>query len=340
MDTTLKHPRVTVLMPVFNGEKYLPAAIKSILSQTYTDFELLIIEDGSTDGSPSIIKGFKDPRIRVEENGVNKGLVYSRNRGIEISRGEYIACMDCDDISLPERLAIQVAFMDAHPDIGLSGTWLQVIDDEPGYVQKYLTNPDEIKANLLFYTSIAQPSAIIRKSVLESTHLRYDNTHMHYYEDYGLWVALSLHTKISNIPRVLVQYRVHAKSFSHSNARENKIGANMIRKIQLERLGMTPSERDMLFHNSLKPNEEMGIEEYLKGEEAWLKKIRAANGRMRLYRDEALDSVLYNRWRTICGMNTAHGIRVWNKFISSDLSALGGYGKYVDGATFFIKCLL
>jgi len=118
----MKEPKVTVLMPVYNGEKYLNEAIDSILGQTFKDFKFLIINDGSTDGTADILKSYKDSRIKVTNNEKNIGLTKSLNKGLKMAKSEYIARMDADDISLPTRLQKQVEFMDSHPKVGVCGT--------------------------------------------------------------------------------------------------------------------------------------------------------------------------------------------------------------------------
>jgi glycosyltransferase involved in cell wall biosynthesis len=123
-------PRITVLMPVHNGEPYLDASVRSILGQTYGDFEFLVIDDGSTDGSARILRAYQDPRFRIVENGRNLGVVETLNRGLSLSRGEYVARMDCDDESLPERLERQVSFLDSHPEVGVLGTSGDLIDGD------------------------------------------------------------------------------------------------------------------------------------------------------------------------------------------------------------------
>ena len=117
-------------MPVYNGERYLREAIDSILNQTFKDFEFLIINDGSTDLSVEIIESYADKRISLAHNGQNLGLITTLNRGFDLACGEYIARMDCDDISLPDRLEKQVVFMDNHPEIGICGSWVSAISDE------------------------------------------------------------------------------------------------------------------------------------------------------------------------------------------------------------------
>ncbi|NGP46765.1 glycosyltransferase family 2 protein [Bacillaceae bacterium SIJ1] len=156
--------KVTVLMPVYNGAKYLSEAIESILNQTYKEFDLLIINDGSTDNSEEIINRFSDDRIKYIANDKNIGLIRTLNKGICLVRSEYIARMDADDISLPMRLEKQIKFMDEHQDIAVSGTSVLVFN-EKGTIGKSIVSKDsnEIKTRLLFHCALMHPSVIIRK---------------------------------------------------------------------------------------------------------------------------------------------------------------------------------
>src|SRR5947209_7474553 len=120
---SLRNPRVTVLMPVFNAEEHLRATIDSMLQQTFHDYELLIVNDGSTDGSQEILRSVQDPRVRLLENERNRGLVYSLNRGMNEARGDYLARMDADDIAVPLRLQTQVEYLDRRPWVGVVGSW-------------------------------------------------------------------------------------------------------------------------------------------------------------------------------------------------------------------------
>ena len=143
------NPLVTVLMPVYNGEKYLKEAIESILNQTFKDFEFLIINDGSTDNSVKIIQSFNDLRIRLIHNESNIGLIKTLNKGLKLSNGKYIARMDCDDVSLPKRLSVQINFMEKHPEIGVCGSWVKIIGLEQKFINKYPQKHEE--ARHIFY---------------------------------------------------------------------------------------------------------------------------------------------------------------------------------------------
>lgn len=335
-------PRVSIVMPVYNASMSLHEAIESMLAQTFTDFEFLIIDDGSTDDSASIINSYKDPRIRVLSNGKNEGLVYSLNRGIDEAFGEYIARMDSDDISLPQRLEEQVAFMDSRPEIGVSGTWIQTIDEHGKnlkYTNKYLTEPEDIRAGMLFNTPFAHPSVMIRTSVLRKTGLRYDMEDRFYYEDYSLWLKLAQVTKFANLPKALLKYRIHKKSSSRSNATENKAGADALRASQVRTLGLEPSVKQITLHNSLRPENPSTTMEFLTEEESWLIKLMNANVQSGIYQKKSLEKVLYKRWRTLAGLNATRNSGVWKKFKISPLFVFGGAKRHIDSLKIFLKCL-
>ena len=203
-------PKVSVVMAVYNGEKYLREAIESILGQTLADLEFIIVDDGSTDRSAEIVKSYDDPRIRLLVNGSNLGLMRSLNRGLDAARGEYIARMDCDDVSLPERLARQVAFMDSRPEVVASGTWATDMDAE-GRVIGPRQMPVGERMDYEFWkpSPLIHPSAIIRASQLGET--RYDPEAPHA-EDYELWLRLKKRHRIDNLPEYLLLYRIHNES--------------------------------------------------------------------------------------------------------------------------------
>ncbi len=208
-------PTISVIMSVYNGELYLAEAIESILHQTFTDFEFIIIDDGSTDKTKEIISSFSDRRIKVIENKKNIGLSTSLNKGASIARGKYLARMDADDISLPERLAIQTEFLEAHPEIGLVGCNANVID-EHGTVFRTFYMPQTnalIRWNMCFRTPFIHPTVVIRKEFLE--HVRgYDDSIL-YSQDRDLWQRLSSFTSFANLPDILFHYRNYATNVSH-----------------------------------------------------------------------------------------------------------------------------
>jgi glycosyltransferase involved in cell wall biosynthesis len=206
-----KHPRITVLMPVYNCELFIKEAVDSILNQTFDNFEFLIIDDASTDKTVDIINTYTDTRIQLIEKPVNSGITNSLNFGLKIAKGEYIARMDGDDISLSKRFAKQVAFLDANPDVVLCGTNFSIIGREK-VINLPKTNED-IKIALLKGNCIAHPSVMMRNSALEKFNVCYDSK-TEPAEDYDLWVRLINKGKLVNLEEILLQYRVHTTQVS------------------------------------------------------------------------------------------------------------------------------
>jgi len=164
----MKKPTVSVVMPTFNREKYIAESIKSVLLSTLKELELIIVDDGSTDGAVEIIKQFaeKDPRVIYVNNIKHKGVVGASNLGTRMAKGKYIARMDDDDISLPERFQKEVAFLEKHPDIMACGCWVETMPDKgKGTIWQLPTDPAEIKSMMLFCGAIANPTCLIRRSV-------------------------------------------------------------------------------------------------------------------------------------------------------------------------------
>lgn len=221
-----KIPTISVVMPAYNAEKYLREAIDSILAQTFTDFEFIIINDGSTDSTKKIIQSYDDPRIVYLENEVNSGICVTLNKGLDAARGRYIARMDSDDISLPQRFEKQIAFMDSNPEIGVVGTHLQLMDENGNftYVFKNASNPKECYVNMIFASCVGHPSVMIRTSCLRDNDLNYEE-YFKGMEDYYLWWQLNKHTQISNIPEPLLNYRCHSRQIT-----KNQVNADFLRR--------------------------------------------------------------------------------------------------------------
>ena len=211
MDTIVNlAPKITVLMPVYNCELYIKEAIDSILNQTISDFEFLIIDDASADKTVSIVKNYNDPRIQLIEKPVNTGLINSLNLGLEVATGMYIARMDGDDISLPDRFEKQLEILENNPDIKACGCWLK----EFGYSTKTINhreNHDEIVTRLLLSCSMSLCSAMLEKSWIAD--FKFDKTKLHV-EDYDFWSKMAWSGKFYNIQEVLYNYRVHESQVS------------------------------------------------------------------------------------------------------------------------------
>ena len=207
------NPLVSVLMPVYNGEQFLHEAIESILQQTYLNFELLIINDGSTDSSERIILSYPDTRIKYVKNESNIKLIATLNKGFALAQGKYIVRMDADDYSVKERLQKQVAFMEANPEVTLAGSWFETIGDEPSRVVKYESDVTFIRFKMLYQTQFCHPSVILRKSVTDQMPVLFDRDYIHA-EDYELFSRIAYAFRVSNLPEVLLKYRTHSGNVS------------------------------------------------------------------------------------------------------------------------------
>ncbi|BFU94016.1 MAG: hypothetical protein NTNFB02_07380 [Nitrospira sp.] len=212
-------PLVSVLLPVYNGDKYLRAAIESMLSQSFADFELIVIDDGSTDRSAEVIRAFQDSRIRAYRQE-NQGLAETLNRAIELSRGNYLARQDQDDVSLPQRLENQVAYMNSHPHCGLVGTWAEIVTgtEATGRVHRHASENSLLKFDLLFDNPFVHSSVMLRKSAVKTVGLYSTDPDRQPPEDYELWSRLAREWDVANIPEILHIYREIPTSMSRDGA--------------------------------------------------------------------------------------------------------------------------
>ncbi len=210
----MKNPKVTVLMSVFNGEKYLNEAIDSILGQTFKDFEFLIVNDGSTDKTAEILESSNDPRIKIINNEKNIGISKSRNKGLKIAKGKYIAVMDADDISLPLRLEKEVGFLEQNKNIGLVGTNYLIINEEAKalYSVKRIAEYKELKLKLLEENQFAHGCIMFRKECIKQ--VGYYREEFMLALDYDFILRISEKFEVSNIQEFLYKWRININSVS------------------------------------------------------------------------------------------------------------------------------
>jgi glycosyltransferase involved in cell wall biosynthesis len=217
------NPKVTVLMSVYNNEKYLSEAIDSILNQTFKDFEFIIVNDASIDGTLDILKRYKDPRLQIINNKENIGLTRSLNMGLQIAKGDYIARQDADDISAPDRLKKEIDFLDTHKEHAVTGTSVKVID-ENSKVIRLLDRPTEdeqIRKFLRVDNCINHGSVMMRKIALDKVG-QYDEN-MTRSQDYELWLRISKEYLLGNLSEYLYFWRKHAENIEAKNLVEQKI---------------------------------------------------------------------------------------------------------------------
>lgn len=213
------NPLVSIILPAYNCEKYIRKTIDSLLHQTYTHFDLLIINDGSTDTTSAIIDGYTDARIQHIRNDGNKGLIYTLNRGLELAKGKYIARIDADDICLPTRLEKQVDWLEKNPKTAIVATQIIFINelDEPTGnwpLDMQCITATKIKKAMLWQSCIAHPTVLMRSEIIKQYHYSTQQKHS---EDYDLWLqVLSDGHTIEKVPEQLLQYRLHNASVTGS----------------------------------------------------------------------------------------------------------------------------
>jgi len=231
-------PIISVVMPVFNGQRYLHDSIKSILDQTFTDFELIIIDDGSEDNSSVLVENFMyDKRVRLYKQD-NIGLAATLNRGIRLSRGSIIARQDQDDISLPNRFTKQYDYLMKNPEVGMVGTWSKIINENGSVIgfHRHPTDNKEINYFLMRDNPFVHSSVMIRKSLLETIGGYSEDKSMQPPEDYELWTRMVKYSKLANLPEALVIYRATHEGMSRKpnevfQERKIKISETYLRRI-------------------------------------------------------------------------------------------------------------
>jgi glycosyltransferase involved in cell wall biosynthesis len=232
-------PKISVIMPAYNAEKYIKDAIDSILSQTFQDFELIVLNDCSKDSTEQIILSYTDDRVVYLKNEVNMGVAATLNRGLAAAKGEYIARMDADDISLPERFAHQVAFLDANPKVAVLGTNVETFNENgPLYTGWSATDPAQMKVDLLFSCGLAHPSVMMRREAVQTLggyDLAYEGM-----EDYDLWCRVAENYDVTTLEQVLFRYRVHGAQVTKNPSPKYMQRLRSLKTRQLAQLGLSP----------------------------------------------------------------------------------------------------
>lgn len=240
-------------MPVYNAENYVGIAIESVLSQTFGDFELLIIDDASTDQTFDVISQYKDKRIQKVRNYTNIGIAASLNKGLSMINSQYVARMDADDISKPTRFEKQLTYMKLHPELGFLGSHMELINKDGVIIKKQHKEEGCINIKLGFFfgkTSLAHPSILIKKSELDKFHLRYDSA-FRYAEDYDLYCRASHYIEFDNYPECLIQHRIHSESVSEKFHEQQILDAKIALNLHLQRLKFPVSSQHFNIHTLL-----------------------------------------------------------------------------------------
>lgn len=233
-------PKISVVLPVYNNAVFLKEAIGSVLQQTFSDFELIIINDGSKDDSESVILSFNDARINYLKNENNKGLIFTLNRGFAVARGKYIARMDADDICDKTRFQKQAGEFEKDPRLVVCGSFIKRFGAEESHVNYMPVSHDDIISSIFFTCPFAHPSVMIRREALAKLDVVYREEYKHT-EDYDLWSRLVFTGNCKNIPEYLLNYRVHA---AQTSTVHEDLKYKNVMKIQ----------RNVAFHFGIEPN--------------------------------------------------------------------------------------
>ena len=282
-------PKVSIIMSTYNDSKYIRQAIESILNQTYRDFEFIIIDDSSTDETGKIIKSYKDDRIKLFVNSVNQGLTKNLNKALRVASGEYIARMDGDDISFPDRLEKQVDYLEKHRDVYLIGTAIRNIGASDLY-WKLPDDSEDLRVRMLLHPVFAHPSFMFRKEIIDEGIL-YDESYRTA-QDYDFASRVARKHKIGRLQQVLLNYRVHAKQISNTSSKNQVDNAARVRKRLLNELGVILSaDQQRIFDDWVSERRMDKLSDYKRAYKL-IELICECNDRINIYDSKKLSIVL------------------------------------------------
>ena len=291
----LDKPEISVLLPVYNGDKFLIKSIESILNQTFGNFELIIINDGSNDDSLKIIESFNDRRIKFFHYSENRGITFALNKGLHLAKGKYIARQDQDDISLPERFILQLEYIREN-NIDLVDTNLTFIDENDQYVQDYgkrYFTPDDTLSHLFFY-EMNHSSIMCKSSLFKKYNIRYRKRPT---EDYDLFIRLAkAGMKAGRIDKNLIKQRKHANSMCGSNWNSIKKDIDTMRIELVKDLKIVPTDYEEKLHIAFVEQSTSTLDQYyFKEVLGWSNRIVKANKQEKYYNEKHFNEQLYLR---------------------------------------------
>ncbi|GIV33728.1 MAG: hypothetical protein KatS3mg031_1263 [Chitinophagales bacterium] len=323
-------------MPVYNAAAYVAEAVQSILDQTFSDFELLIIDDGSTDPSLQVIQAFNDSRIRLIRNETNLKLIATLNKGLEHARGKYIARMDADDVSTPERLAVQVAFMEKNPEVGVCGSWFETFGNGKKIV-RYPEKDADIRLMLLYQTPFCHPAVLFRKALFDQYHTRFNPEFVHA-EDYEVWVRLADKTRFANIPRVLLRYRIHPGSVSSTHTFVQQRNTLSIIRQAFQKAGTTVNEEEIALFRDVAYSHFRSDTEFILAAERLLLRLIAGNQKTHFIPEQTLIQFATGKWYHLCYNSLPANRGAWHIYRKSGLYRMGEK-KLLPELKFLVKTL-
>ena len=334
----MSNPLVSVNMVVHNGEKFIAEAIQSILNQTYSNFELIIVNDASTDSTEKIIKSFSDTRIFYYEHSNNSGECISRNTALKKSKGKYIAINDSDDNSFPLRLVKQVKFLEENLDYGLVGSLAEVIDKDgitKGNIQSLAFSCKMTKVFLLFRNCFTHSSFMYRKKDLLKVGI---NKNKPIAVDYETAVKISRISKICNIDEALVQYREHGNNMLVKYKNDIESNVKAILKMQIEELGINPTKQELDIHYRFKKSLSHHVNKKFLAHILWLDKLYFANKKQMVFPNDEFSRYVAGYWFNLINNPDQYNIKLLQPYFKSPILRSSNR-KLIDHLKFIIKCL-
>jgi len=318
----MEQPRITVLMSVYNAERFIAEAVESVLKQTFRDFELLIFEDTSTDSTLEILRSFTDPRIRLIKNSENHGLTKNLTQGMDMTRGEFVARMDADDICMPHRLEMQVAYLDAHPEISALGSAVTFFDESgKEFVAHQPLEHEEIKCALFYGFTMLHPSVMMRKADFDNHGLNYDPA-FRVSQDHDLWTRAIRKVRFANLYEPLLRMREHKGKIGNTRKPLQAELSNRIRQRQLAELGVAFTADELKIFGEHEGQFEHWTRNEVETFEELLIKVFDANAENSVFDQNMLVNMGVQRLRETCRQLLIAGNRTGRYYWQSKLRRL------------------
>lgn len=307
----MTQPLISVVMPVFNAERWLPAALGSIQQQSHRNLEIIAIDDGSSDSSAEILRDAAkgDARVRILSFPSNRGIVEALNTGVQEAQGDFIARMDADDVALPQRFEQQLRYL-GEREIDLCGSWIIEFGMGLPRISRLSVSPEKIQTELLFQTAFCHPTIVARTRVFRDFPYRQEYRHA---EDYDFFARASAKYRMGGCPRTLLRYRRSSSQVTSAYQNAMQQAANRVRKALLTARGVHFTEEELRSHNNIRAFRSMDTFTELDAVESWLFKL------YELQKTSDSREVVASQWARACVRAAPLGPRVWLRYRSSPL---------------------
>ena len=312
-------PLLSAIMLVYNGESFVRESILSVLDQTFSDFEFIIINDGSIDRTANILAEFSDSRIKIIHNAKNSGIPYSRNLGLALATGQFLAWCDSDDINLPTRFEDQINFLLKNPGFGACGSWqVSFGTGIKGMINKTPTNAEKIRSTLLFKSAIMNPTSMFRLDVLRKYNLSY-NLDLSPSDDYEFFLKCSNHFPMANLKKVLVKYRISETSVTqvvNKKIQDNDKTHKQIYSLGLKELQIDATEKQLTTHRSICSYQSCTSRQQFTECYNWLIYLKEKNKKVKAFDENAFNQTISNQFYYLCSKSSCQGLPVFVTYMT------------------------